>query len=176
MVAGRGVTHSERTSEAARKGPNGLFGIQTWLALPDAHEDVAPSFEHHGKDTLPMIEDRGVSALRDFLRSANIEPREVLLEEGSATSHVAIVARASVIAPPARVTPVTRPPAESIEATSAPNVPSTATGRMENSAVFPGSIVTRIQSYKAAPGPKQHSWLSRTSRPAPPAAGPGSPR
>ncbi|ASM72874.1 MULTISPECIES: pirin family protein [Roseobacteraceae] len=61
MVAGRGVTHSERTSAAARSGPNGLFGIQTWLALPDSHEDMAPSFEHHGKDLLPMIEDRGVS-------------------------------------------------------------------------------------------------------------------
>lgn len=59
MVAGRGVTHSERTSAAARKGPNGLFGIQTWLALPDTHEDVAPSFEHHGKETLPVIEDSG---------------------------------------------------------------------------------------------------------------------
>jgi redox-sensitive bicupin YhaK (pirin superfamily) len=69
MVAGRGVTHSERTSEAARKGPNGLFGIQTWLALPDAEEDIAPSFEHHGKDTLPMIEDRGV-AVRLILGSA----------------------------------------------------------------------------------------------------------
>lgn len=61
MIAGRGVTHSERTSAAARSGPNGLFGIQTWLALPDSHEDVAPSFEHHGKDVLPMIEDHGVS-------------------------------------------------------------------------------------------------------------------
>ncbi|MFN7002696.1 MAG: pirin family protein [Roseinatronobacter sp.] len=61
MVAGRGVTHSERTSAAARSGPNSLFGIQTWLALPDAHEDMDPSFEHHGKDTLPMIEDHGVS-------------------------------------------------------------------------------------------------------------------
>lgn len=61
MVAGRGVTHSERTSAAARTGPNGLFGIQTWLALPDSHEDVAPSFEHHGKEALPVIEDRGVS-------------------------------------------------------------------------------------------------------------------
>ena len=29
MVAGRGVTHSERTSAAARSGPNSLFGIQT---------------------------------------------------------------------------------------------------------------------------------------------------
>jgi glutathione S-transferase len=41
----------------ARSGPNSLFGIQTWLALPDSHEDVAPSFEHHGKETLPVIED-----------------------------------------------------------------------------------------------------------------------
>ncbi|MBD0417196.1 pirin family protein [Oryzicola mucosus] len=61
MVAGRGVTHSERTSTAARSGPNSLFGIQTWLALPDSHEDVAPSFEHHGKEALPVIGDQGVS-------------------------------------------------------------------------------------------------------------------
>ncbi|GHE19675.1 pirin family protein [Halomonas urumqiensis] len=69
MVAGRGVTHSERTSAAARSGPNSLFGIQTWLALPDDHEDTAPSFEHHGKEALPMIEDHGVS-VRLILGSA----------------------------------------------------------------------------------------------------------
>lgn len=61
MVAGRGVTHSERTPEAARRGPNDLFGIQTWLALPESDEDMAPVFEHHGKETLPMIQDRGIS-------------------------------------------------------------------------------------------------------------------
>lgn len=61
MIAGRGVTHSERTTAGARRGPNSLFGIQTWLALPDSHEDVDPSFEHHGKQALPVIEDRGVS-------------------------------------------------------------------------------------------------------------------
>lgn len=61
MIAGRGVTHSERTTATARSGPNALYGIQTWLALPDAHEDMAPSFEHHGKTTLPMIEDTGLS-------------------------------------------------------------------------------------------------------------------
>lgn len=61
MVAGRGVTHSERTSAVARSGPNSLFGIQTWLALPDSHEDVDASFEHHGKEALPVIEDQGVS-------------------------------------------------------------------------------------------------------------------
>src|SRR5947208_7813478 len=35
MVAGRGVTHSERTSEATRRRPHDLFGIQTWVALPE---------------------------------------------------------------------------------------------------------------------------------------------
>ena len=69
MVAGRGVTHSERTSAEALKGPHGLFGIQTWLALPDADEDIAPSFEHHGRDALPVIEDKGIS-LRLILGSA----------------------------------------------------------------------------------------------------------
>jgi len=69
MVAGRGVTHSERTSVAARSGPNSLFGIQTWLALPESHEDTAATFEHHGKNSLPMIEDKGVS-LRLILGTA----------------------------------------------------------------------------------------------------------
>ncbi|NKL38461.1 pirin family protein [Rhizobium leguminosarum bv. viciae] len=61
MVAGRGVSHSERTTAAARTGPNSLFGIQTWLALPESHEDMDPTFEHHGKEVLPFIEDQGVS-------------------------------------------------------------------------------------------------------------------
>ncbi len=60
MTAGRGVTHSERTSEATRRAPHSLFGIQTWVALPEAQEDAAPSFEHHGKEALPHIEGEGV--------------------------------------------------------------------------------------------------------------------
>ena len=61
MVAGKGVTHSERTSEATRMGPHRLFGIQTWVALPEDKEDVTPSFEHHSKEALPVIEHDGVS-------------------------------------------------------------------------------------------------------------------
>ncbi|MTE00207.1 pirin family protein [Paracoccus sp. YIM 132242] len=60
MVAGRGVTHSERT--AGRDGPHGLFGIQTWIALPERHEDMEPVFEHHGRDALPVIRDAGIQA------------------------------------------------------------------------------------------------------------------
>ena len=53
MVAGRGVTHSERTRAATRKAPHRLFGIQTWVALPEAKEDTPPGFEHHGEESFP---------------------------------------------------------------------------------------------------------------------------
>lgn len=61
MIAGRGVTHSERTSAQARQDGSRLFGIQTWVALPEKHEDDAPSFEHHGKNALPFLEAEGGS-------------------------------------------------------------------------------------------------------------------
>jgi redox-sensitive bicupin YhaK (pirin superfamily) len=69
MVAGRGVTHSERTSAQGRSGPHSLYGIQTWVALPEAQEDMAPSFEHHGKATLPVIKGDGIE-LRLILGNA----------------------------------------------------------------------------------------------------------
>lgn len=62
MVSGKGVTHSERTSSTARKGPHSLYGIQTWIALPESHEDMDPIFEHHGQEALPEIEADGVTA------------------------------------------------------------------------------------------------------------------
>lgn len=62
MVAGRGVTHSERTDAETRANPHKLFGVQTWMALPEQHEEVAPSFQHFGKPDLPTFEDGGVKA------------------------------------------------------------------------------------------------------------------
>ncbi len=59
MIAGNGVTHSERTSIETRKNPHSLFGIQTWVALPESQEDAAASFEHHEKAALPVIADGG---------------------------------------------------------------------------------------------------------------------
>jgi len=59
MVAGRGVTHSERTSDATRRGESKLFGIQTWVALPEAEEERSASFEHHGQAALPVLEEGG---------------------------------------------------------------------------------------------------------------------
>ena len=62
MVAGRGVTHSERSPDAVRAGPSSLLGIQTWIALPETHEEIAPSFEHHSATALPEIRDQGIHA------------------------------------------------------------------------------------------------------------------
>jgi hypothetical protein len=59
MIAGKGVTHSERTGADVRQGPHSLFGVQTWVALPDADEEVDPGFEHHTRDVLPLIEGEG---------------------------------------------------------------------------------------------------------------------
>lgn len=59
MTAGNGVTHSERTSDETRQGPSSLFGIQTWVALPEDKEDMGAEFEHIGNDKLPTLEGEG---------------------------------------------------------------------------------------------------------------------
>ncbi|MEI4488322.1 pirin family protein [Frigidibacter sp. MR17.14] len=59
MIAGEGVTHSERTSEEMRTKPGSLFGIQTWVALPEEAEDRGASFEHHGREALPTLDEGG---------------------------------------------------------------------------------------------------------------------
>lgn len=60
MIAGSGIVHSERSPSDERKDGPRLFGMQTWLALPDGQEEIAPAFETH--DTLPLIEDGGAAA------------------------------------------------------------------------------------------------------------------
>jgi redox-sensitive bicupin YhaK (pirin superfamily) len=52
MIAGRGITHSERFEKARAQGDR-LHGLQVWLALPQADEEMAPSFTHHEGDELP---------------------------------------------------------------------------------------------------------------------------
>jgi redox-sensitive bicupin YhaK (pirin superfamily) len=62
MTAGRGIAHSERSPPAARERGDAMFGIQSWIALPQAHEETEPSFQHFAAATLPVIEDRGMRA------------------------------------------------------------------------------------------------------------------
>ena len=55
MTAGAGIVHSERHDPEKRKSARTMSGIQSWVALPKAHEDDAPSFSHHAAPTLPRI-------------------------------------------------------------------------------------------------------------------------
>jgi redox-sensitive bicupin YhaK (pirin superfamily) len=62
MTAGSGIVHSERSPEAIRAEGPSLYGMQTWLALPDGGEEVAPAFDHVASDGLPLVEDGGARA------------------------------------------------------------------------------------------------------------------
>ncbi len=62
MTAGRGIVHSERSPTALRADGPSLYGMQTWLALPDGKEELEPAFEHVAGSSLPLVEDEGVSA------------------------------------------------------------------------------------------------------------------
>ena len=62
MTAGSGIVHSERSPKALRPDGPSLYGMQTWLALPDGGEEVAPAFDHVPAGELPLIEDGGASA------------------------------------------------------------------------------------------------------------------
>ncbi len=61
MTAGSGIAHSERSDAQQRARARGLCGIQSWLALPRAHEETAPAFHHHAGGDLPVLTDSGVS-------------------------------------------------------------------------------------------------------------------
>ena len=62
MRAGKGIVHSERTSPARRGSGQRLFGLQTWVALPEDQEESDPAFVHHGEGELPRIDADGVTA------------------------------------------------------------------------------------------------------------------
>jgi redox-sensitive bicupin YhaK (pirin superfamily) len=54
MTAGQGIAHSERTPLLARAAGESIHGIQSWVALPDGQEDVAPEFTHYPANVLPQ--------------------------------------------------------------------------------------------------------------------------
>ena len=62
MSAGRGIVHSERTSEQHKRDGQMLFGLQTWMALPAELEENLPSFIHLGGAELPIVNADGINA------------------------------------------------------------------------------------------------------------------
>ncbi|MFI9723551.1 pirin family protein [Streptomyces sp. NPDC052396] len=57
MTAGRAIAHSE---ESPREHARLLHGAQLWVALPEAHRNTAPSWEHHSQ--LPQVTGGGLRA------------------------------------------------------------------------------------------------------------------
>jgi len=59
MIAGRGITHSERFEKARAQGGL-LHGIQSWVALPTESEEIEPAFAHHDSGDLPTLDQDNV--------------------------------------------------------------------------------------------------------------------
>lgn len=69
MVAGRGIVHSERTEPLEGIVGQEIHGIQSWIALPAADQEVDPAFYHYSKEQMPQLK---------------IGEREVILVAGTA--------------------------------------------------------------------------------------------
>jgi redox-sensitive bicupin YhaK (pirin superfamily) len=61
MTAGRGIVHSERSSDTVRSTGGTVFGFQSWVALPTGHEETTPGFQHVDAGELPHIEGEGIN-------------------------------------------------------------------------------------------------------------------
>jgi len=59
MTAGRGIVHSERTGPELRSTGSPIHGLQMWVALPAAKEEVEPGFAHHATAEFPLVRDQG---------------------------------------------------------------------------------------------------------------------
>src|ERR1051326_7400484 len=59
MTAGRGIVHSERSSAEARRAGSKFHGLQLWVALPAAEEEIAPTFHHYPAEAFPAIHKDG---------------------------------------------------------------------------------------------------------------------
>lgn len=62
MVAGRGIVHSERERPEITTVDHKLHGLQLWLALPQADEEIEPAFYHYPSSEIPAVVVEGVTA------------------------------------------------------------------------------------------------------------------
>ncbi|MDK9557918.1 pirin family protein [Marinobacter sp. M216] len=60
MVAGKGIVHSERERPEVTASDHTLHGLQLWLALPEAKEEMAPAFIHYPGEMIPATVVDGV--------------------------------------------------------------------------------------------------------------------
>jgi len=61
MTAGRGIVHSERTDAPLRTSGSPIHGLQMWVALPKANEEMDAGFTHHDASAFPTVQENGAS-------------------------------------------------------------------------------------------------------------------
>jgi redox-sensitive bicupin YhaK (pirin superfamily) len=98
MTAGSGIAHSERTPSALRAAGSRVSGLQTWVGLPAADEEMAPSFLHVPARELPVLEERG-ARIRLILGEWDGESSPVPLRSSTFYADASIDAGASVTLP-----------------------------------------------------------------------------
>ncbi len=54
MVAGSGISHTEKAIHINSSQPFKYHGLQFWIALPDEQEDISPAFYHYTKKQIPF--------------------------------------------------------------------------------------------------------------------------
>jgi hypothetical protein len=59
MTAGRGIVHSERTPSERRVDHEPIHGLQMWVALPAAKEEIEAGFAHHAVAEFPVVSENG---------------------------------------------------------------------------------------------------------------------
>jgi hypothetical protein len=59
MTAGRGIVHSERTGAEKRASGSPIHGLQMWVALPAAKEEMDAGFAHHEVAEFPVVAESG---------------------------------------------------------------------------------------------------------------------
>jgi redox-sensitive bicupin YhaK (pirin superfamily) len=59
MTAGRGIVHSERTGTELRATGSPIHGLQMWVALPQAKEEMDATFAHHETTEFPVVTENG---------------------------------------------------------------------------------------------------------------------
>ena len=93
MTAGRGIVHSERTSDALLQSGQKLHGMQVWMALPVEKQEIDPEFVHYPAGELPVVEAEGVfttviiGRYRNILSPVKVHAETLYLDQHLRAGH-----------------------------------------------------------------------------------------
>lgn len=97
MTAGKGIVHSERTSEERLANGQALHGIQVWMALPEDSQEIDPAFVHYPRQELPVITSDGVQttviigAFENHTSPVTVLPQTLYLEQQITSGNTSVL-------------------------------------------------------------------------------------